>query len=355
MAEQYEDFVKDHVPRLAQLHGMKLNAEGIRRVAAVIAASRTTPSTVDALYKMLVNVNLDGACESGRLERNVGSLQAATINGPVLTQIMTVRDLTQPLRPCADMLDGEEVWSAANHKNSDRRLLKLVLTDGAVTVPAVELATSKRITKIPMPGEKVVLRNAEVKHGMVIITDSSVELVGGRVEQLVNEFLMPARLAGAGYSGAPKFQPFVPGAAIAAARGPRHDASRHQDPQTQPHGHHRDEGRHGDRGGYGNARGGGGGHDRGGRGGGGGRGGDRGGGRGSHDRGGRHERGGRGHDRGGRGHERGGRGGRGGHDRGRGSGQHHDHYAGPPAAAAPAAPAPTRLTKKQLDDLFPTL
>ena len=250
------------------------------------------------------------------------------------------------------MADGEEVWSAASHKHSDKRLLKLVLTDGAVTLPAVELSTLKSLSRIPLPGEKVMVKNGEVQFGMLIMTDACVSFLGGVVHSLRSEALMTGRdLKGVlGGGGAPKFEAFIP------------DDSRRPSRPTaaDPHSHHQQHYQHvaQPRGGYGAPSHHHGGHDdhpssRGGAHGGSSRGGDRAGGRGG--------RGTSNRDDGSRGAR--GRGEHGG-GRGRGGSDHHHHQHGESAPAvqhaaarAPAAAPPCNaaLSRAAYDAQFPSL
>jgi tudor domain-containing protein 3 len=360
------DVVKSCRASILAEYGLKLNDEGLQRLAASCHLLRITPRDAKTALPALLDTNLDGAGEVASLERNLGSLQAAAVAGPVMVQIMTVRDMTQPLRPCADMLEGEEVWSAANHRNSDKRLLKLTVTDGAVTVAAVELSTLKVFKRIPVPGEKLLLRGADVQAGMVMLTDECVTVMGGAVQSLKNEFLL-SRDKIVGAAGAPRFEPFRAGASYNTAspaqttepsarvqesgrgggyRGGGSDRGGHRDDHGRGHGAGR--GHHGESG----------------RGHGGG-----GGGRGHHSDGGGRGRGARQHDDSGhrgRGSSRGGRGGgdrheeR--HDRGGRGGAYggFSHDATPAASAPrPAAPPPpptrANLTKTTFDTLFPAL
>jgi tudor domain-containing protein 3 len=165
------------------------------------------------LLPALLNTNLQGVGEMCCLERSLGSQQSAAVDGPVLLQIMTVRDMTQPLRPCADMLDSEAPWSAVSHQNSAKRLLRLTVTDGIVTIPAVEMQTLAAFERLPLPGEKLLVKGGTVAAGMLVMTDDSVTVMGGTVSKLRKEVLLS--LTKGASTGAPVFEPFVTGQSYA--------------------------------------------------------------------------------------------------------------------------------------------
>ena len=362
MADALIESVRSLRDGIATKFGVRLTDEGAQRLAAAVAAKRVHPSSADSVLPALLDTDIDGVGELCKLERNVGSLATGAAEGPFIVQIMTVRDMTQPLRPCADMLDGEEVWSAANHKNSDTRLLRLTVTDGCVTVPAVELSTLQCFKRIPLPGEKLLFKRADVVAGMLMLTDAHVSCLGGNVPNLRSEALMPrGAKTGQGSTGAPRFEPFVPGTRYGRLTAPSDAAAGGHAAASfgAGGGDHRPAGgyRGGSDGGRGShrGRGGGGGSDRGGGHGGGGRGQHGGGGRGRGDhghRGGRHD-----HD--------GGRGGghRGGGGRGHGGDRGRDHHAPHEASgarggfAAPQPPPPARknMTLESFNALFPSL
>lgn len=252
-------------------------------------ASRPAISIAE-LYKKAIMENIKDVSDASVLPFGIGSQASATIPNDVVLQIHTSRDATQPLRICADATEEEAAMSAALQKSNNRRLLKLVLTDGYTEIPAFELTTLSVFKGVPIPGEKLLIRSGtNVRNGAIIMTDACVVALGGEVTQLKTEFLAHRRRMEAGVhmtgglEGAPKFQP-IDALASGAAFADRGQAGRALQPSEAAAGRgggggaHRGEGRGGGGGGGQRGRG---------RGGEGGRGGGRGGERGGDGRGGR--------------------------------------------------------------------
>lgn len=189
--------------------------------SASTSASHNSAVDVNAIYRHVLHGNLpDIVGTQGLLPRNAGSTPLGQLECSVMCQIQTARDATQPLRPCADMDEDEAalVGAAAQQSNaSQRRLLRLTVTDGVTEVPAVELKTLRAFRGIPVPGEKVLLKmGTEIRNGMLILTDELVVPLGGSEPRLKEEFLLRrqrAMLLAAGggqpkgMEGAPKFEP----------------------------------------------------------------------------------------------------------------------------------------------------
>lgn len=158
--------------------------------------------------------NLRDICGTSLLPYGVAAQTAAVLPSAVVLQINNSRDATQPLRPCADVTDEEAMMNAALQRNSDKRLLRLLLTDGNVEIPALELSTLRVFRGIPVPGEKLLIhKDAEVRNGCIILSEDNVTLLGGEVYQLKQDFLAHRRRLEAGYQtsngldGAPRFEP----------------------------------------------------------------------------------------------------------------------------------------------------
>lgn len=348
------------VQQVLDKHHIKIDAEKLKKVLPAQASmsggqegvSAAAVSVSDA-FRCILHANITELVSApGQLPRNTGSLPQGVLEAPALVQIQTSRDATQPLRPCADMDDADALLNAANQKATNHRLLRLTVSDGAVEVPAIELKTLRLFHGIPTPGEKLLLKpGTEVRNGMIILTDDTVEALGGSEKHLRDEFMLRkqrnALLSGGGaqvvggLEGAPKFAPLeaVTNVKKHAATPNTGNSHRQQASSSgsaalpRESSHHQQEAQSGRGQGRGNAA-----HS-----------GDRGSGRG-----GRHEsRGGRGGgDRGGRGG--GGRGaGRG--DGGRGdAGQPRQQYRDPavhPASTRPPVPPPPKFT----DADFPSL
>ena len=185
--------------------------------------------TSGELFTRALHANFSECTEPGMLQRDLGSQQLTTVRSTVTLQIQSSRDATQPLRPCADMEPEEAMLGAVNQRNSNQRLLRLTLSDGHVEIPAVELKTLKAFKGIPIPGEKVVVKEgSDVRNGMIILSDDKVQHLGGSVEQLRQEFLFRKGRLGAAYQhvagleGAPKFAPLRAISSSNATQAARH-------------------------------------------------------------------------------------------------------------------------------------
>lgn len=170
--------------------------------------------TSSELYQKALKENLRDICGTSLLPYGVAAQTAAVLPSAVVLQINNSRDATQPLRPCADVTDEEAMMNAALQRNSDKRLLRLLLTDGNVEIPALELSTLRVFRGIPVPGEKLLIhKDAEVRNGCIILSEDNVTLLGGEVYQLKQDFLAHRRRLETGYQtsngldGAPRFEP----------------------------------------------------------------------------------------------------------------------------------------------------
>ncbi|CBZ34206.1 hypothetical protein, conserved [Leishmania donovani] len=170
------------------------------------------------LYQKSLWENLRDICGTSLLPYGIGAQVSATLPNAVVMQINASRDATQPLRPCADVSDDEVILNAAFQRNSSKRLLRLQLTDGNVEIPALELSTLRVFQGIPTPGEKVLIhKDAEVRNGCIILSESNVSLLGGEVHQLKQDFLAHRRRLEVSYQtsngldGAPRFAPLEVG------------------------------------------------------------------------------------------------------------------------------------------------
>ncbi|ESL06751.1 hypothetical protein TRSC58_05571 [Trypanosoma rangeli SC58] len=216
-------------------------AVSTRFVERLAAAGETV--TAEYVYKRALNENFKDITDVGTLPHGIASQVNGTLTSPVVLQINSSRDATQPLRPCADSNEEEMTFAAALQKTTNTRLLRLVLSDGHTEVTAIELATLPVFCGIPVPGEKLLVKEgAQIKNGAIIMTEDCVVPLGGEVQQLKREFLaMRSRCdvpyqTSVGLEAAPRFQPLRVGCAAAggvpnthavtAGRGRGNDNSR---------------------------------------------------------------------------------------------------------------------------------
>lgn len=177
----------------------------------------TNPSaTPQFLFSNILKENLSDVVGESALPYGIASQSNAVIPKNILLQISSSRDATQPLRLSADMSEEEAAVMASDQKFSSKRLLRLVLTDGVASIVGVELTTLPNFSGIPIPGEKIrVKAGSEVKSGVIVFTPDNIELLGGEVKELKQEFLDHRRRMQSGYQtstgidGAPKFEPLA--------------------------------------------------------------------------------------------------------------------------------------------------
>lgn len=188
------------VEELKKKYSLQVSAEYVDRIR------QASPSVTAAdVYKKVLHENLKDVNDSSALPFGIASQVSTSLPASVVLQINSSRDATQPLRPCGD---------GAFQRSSRHRLLRLVLTDGQVEIPALELSTLRVFTGVPIPGEKLLIKaGADVRNGAIIMTDDNTVALGGEVSSLKQEFFAHHRRLEAGYQtsagleGAPRFEP----------------------------------------------------------------------------------------------------------------------------------------------------
>ncbi|KXZ45405.1 hypothetical protein GPECTOR_55g311 [Gonium pectorale] len=170
---------------------------------------------VASVVKDIVNQDLK-KLGKGALPENVSRTSTA-VKGPVVLQVLQVFDVSRP-----------SLRESAGGGGSDR-LLCLRLTDGKVTCKAVEYQRVEQLSEELAPGTKVLLSNANVKDGVILLNPKCIKVLGGRVEALAAAWETQRRYGGverpragaaAGEDGetAPPFRHFIPGRDDKAAK-----------------------------------------------------------------------------------------------------------------------------------------
>ncbi|EKF27146.1 hypothetical protein MOQ_009138 [Trypanosoma cruzi marinkellei] len=172
--------------------------------------------TAELIYHQALNENFKDITDVGTLPHGIASQVNSTLTSPVVLQVNSSRDATQPLRPCADSGEEEMIFAAAFQKTTNTRLLRLVLSDGHSEIPAIELNTLRVFRGIPVPGEKLLVKEGtQIKNGAIIMTEDCVVPLGGEVQQLKREFLSKRNRTDVPYQtslgleAAPRFQPLL--------------------------------------------------------------------------------------------------------------------------------------------------
>merc|ERR1712043_131589 len=99
------------------------------------------------------------------------SKDGSIIHGPAVLQITSVVNITQPTKR-----QGEDI---------NPRLLQMKLTDGSMTVVAVEHKKLPDISTKTPPGAKLLLVNdIQIVNGKILLTPDNTKFIGGHVDHL---------------------------------------------------------------------------------------------------------------------------------------------------------------------------
>ncbi|KAK9748298.1 hypothetical protein RND81_02G048600 [Saponaria officinalis] len=116
------------------------------------------------------DMNVVGA---GVLPENVCGLHLVDLAGPFVLQVDEVVNISCPLR--------ERYKNAAPGL---KRCLKLSMTDGVQRVFGMEYRPIKNLAALSPAGFKVVIRNVNVRRGLLMLVPEVFEILGGSVEEL---------------------------------------------------------------------------------------------------------------------------------------------------------------------------
>jgi hypothetical protein len=166
-----------------------------------------TQASVEATERDLLDLDIR------KVKRGVGCLPAdingrsyGTLEGPHVLQLMDFRDVSGPSR----------FNSPSSSTSSKNRLLMLRLTDGVRECKALE--ARKPISclnlKALLPGMKIRVKRVPVRHGVLILNEGDIDVLGGRVSNLAEAYEAQQLYGGANRSQTgptpPKFKPFDP-------------------------------------------------------------------------------------------------------------------------------------------------
>ena len=150
-----------------------------------------------------------------KVRRGVGSLPvdingraSGTLEGPHVLQLLEFRDVSGPTR-------FKSPGSSTTNKN---RLLMLRLTDGVRECKALEARKPISCLNLKelLPGMKIRVKGVPVRHGVLILNESDIDVLGGRVVTLAEAYEAQQLYGGAdrnlvsGDDMPPKFKPFDP-------------------------------------------------------------------------------------------------------------------------------------------------
>uniref|UniRef100_T1IY32 Tudor domain-containing protein 3 n=1 Tax=Strigamia maritima TaxID=126957 RepID=T1IY32_STRMM len=117
------------------------------------------------------------------LPDDINKGKVESITGNCILQIQKIRNVAAP--------------KANEESNVAPRLLKLQLTDGHVNCSALELERLNRLSLDTPPGTKINVKNDNItlQQGYIILNNSGFEVLGGRVEPLIEKWEVNRSLA----------------------------------------------------------------------------------------------------------------------------------------------------------------
>jgi len=154
----------------------------------------------------LINIDLHQVGRSC-LPDDVNRAAASVLRGNVILQLVSVTDVS---KPTAGPLVGSESGS--------NRLLVVKMTDGQKVCKGVEFHRMDMLSADLAPGTKLQLHDVAIKTGVLHLEPKSVNVIGGQVESLVEEWKVRRLYAGierTAHAGdvdekPPSFRQFIP-------------------------------------------------------------------------------------------------------------------------------------------------
>ncbi|CAH2247884.1 jg12245 [Pararge aegeria aegeria] len=155
----------------------------------------------EAKEQWLLN-NLTDICP-GSLPANLSSLQKTSLNGRYVLQINAACDIGTPayqqyLKLQKVNTENIDATTTYDEKIPSHRMIKLYMTDGMQEVSGIEYRPMRNLRLDVTPGCKVLIKGpVECRRGMLLLTESSIELLGGEVNDLsgnTQAYLVSAKL-----------------------------------------------------------------------------------------------------------------------------------------------------------------
>ncbi|XP_063625690.1 recQ-mediated genome instability protein 1-like [Cydia splendana] len=134
----------------------------------------------------------------GSLPANLKSQQKTVLNGRFALQINAAVDIGTPAYQQYMKLqkvntENLEATTKFEDKVPNHRMIKLYLTDGVQEISAIEYRPMRNLSCDITPGCKVLIKGPiESRRGVLLLTESSIELLGGEVQEIA----VPNSLAG---------------------------------------------------------------------------------------------------------------------------------------------------------------
>ncbi|XP_073967026.1 recQ-mediated genome instability protein 1-like [Choristoneura fumiferana] len=126
----------------------------------------------------------------GSLPANLKTQQKVTLNGRFALQINAAVDIGTPAYQQYMKLqkvntENVEATTKFEDKISNRRMIKLYLTDGVQEISAIEYKPMRNLSCDITPGCKALIKGPiECRRGVLLLAESSLELLGGEVQEI---------------------------------------------------------------------------------------------------------------------------------------------------------------------------
>ena len=151
--------------------GIELNLDWLAGVELLLEEDMTT----NTVYVALTQSDLRESCNASRSWERFDKGRRPFPDGSFLFQISAYADVSIPSIDRPNRSEG-----------SAKRVLKMELTCGPVTLHAIELEPCTQLTDEPEPGLKVIISGSPlVLHGLILLTPANIRIVGGEVPRLV--------------------------------------------------------------------------------------------------------------------------------------------------------------------------
>lgn len=149
--------------------GWHLSKDGLQQ--CMENSRESQQPSVSKIMDVALNLDLRHIGEK-YLPENINSGQVESINGPVVMQIQKIRNVSAPM--------------AIQESQGSPRMIKLNLTDGVTHCIAIEFEPIQALKLSLCPGEKLRIsgQNIPVVHGIVLLEETNVTILGGEVEKL---------------------------------------------------------------------------------------------------------------------------------------------------------------------------
>eukprot|EP00892_Ulva_mutabilis_P003008 jgi/Ulvmu1/12708/UM095_0012.1 len=140
-------------------------------VLAEVSNKQGRSSDTHVMHSKLLHVDLRKR-GIGMLPENILTQKVGHIQGPLIVQASEVVDVSRP---------------SYNASNSGDGVLFCTLDDGRIKGSAVALkAASCPLSTQTAPGTKLLIFDAEIEHGLIILDTACIQVLGGRVDNLAD-------------------------------------------------------------------------------------------------------------------------------------------------------------------------